>query len=602
MKIQDYLQTHNLLVDGAFGTYYAEKYRTQNIPELENIGHPEQIQAVHADYLAAGATMIRTNTFIANTVALQKDWDTVAAQIQAAIQCAKLAVEPYQNSEPPRFIAGDIGPIPTDSSLNPEEAEAEYLKIAKLFLENGISILNFETFPDMEQLASILPKIKADFDCFLIVSFTVNQFGYSASGLSAKRLLQDAQQNTCIDAVGLNCGVGPRHMYQILERLELPRRLHFMALPNAGYPTVARNRLQFNHTASYFAEHTKKILSLGVDMIGGCCGTNPTCIQRVAETGMLSHKKPLPSSEQTAEQAPKRVPCGFLYDENGMRKKKKIIAVELVPPFNADDEKLLESAHYLKLQNVDVLTFPDSPSGRTRVDSVLMAEKVRRATGLEVMPHICCRDKNALAMRSILMGAQINDIQNMLIITGDPIPSMARQTIKAVFHFDSVGLMNIIKEMNEETFAQHPLLYGGAINQSRKNLDSILHRVKKKQEAGASFFLSQPVFTKEDADRLRFIQSETGATILCGIMPLVSRKNALFMKNEIAGINVSDTIIERYPEQATREEGEAVGIALAKEIIAMVDDFADGYYFSFPFNRVYLLPKILSKDPQTGTE
>ena len=212
MKIQDYLQTHNLLVDGAFGTYYAEKYRTQNIPELENIGHPEQIQAVHADYLAAGATMIRTNTFIANTVALQKDWDSVAAEIHAAIQCAKLAVESYQNSESPRFIAGDIGPIPTASSLNPEEAEAEYLKIAKLFLENGISILNFETFPDMEQLASILPKIKADFDCFLIVSFTVNQFGYSASGLSAKRLLQDAQQNTCIDAVGLNCGVGPRHM------------------------------------------------------------------------------------------------------------------------------------------------------------------------------------------------------------------------------------------------------------------------------------------------------------------------------------------------------------------------------------------------------
>ena len=107
MKIQDYLQTHNLLVDGAFGTYYAEKYRTQNIPELENIEHPEQIQAVHADYLAAGATMIRTNTFIANTVALQKDWDTVAAQIQAAIQCAKLAVEPYQNSD--RFLPESRG-------------------------------------------------------------------------------------------------------------------------------------------------------------------------------------------------------------------------------------------------------------------------------------------------------------------------------------------------------------------------------------------------------------------------------------------------------------------------------------------------------------
>lgn len=593
MKIQDYLQTHNLLVDGAFGTYYAEKYRTQNIPELENIGHPEQIQAVHADYLAAGATMIRTNTFIANTVALQKDWDTVAAQIQAAIQCAKLAVESYQNSESPRFIAGDIGPIPTASSLNPEEAEAEYLKIAKLFLENGISILNFETFPDMEQLASILPKIKADFDCFLIVSFTVNQFGYSASGLSAKRLLQDAQQNTCIDAVGLNCGVGPRHMYQILERLELPRHLHFMALPNAGYPTVARNRLQFNHTASYFAEHTKKILSLGVDMIGGCCGTNPTCIQRVAETGMLSHKKPLPSSEQTAEQAPKRVPCGFLYDENGMRKKKKIIAVELVPPFNADDEKLLESAHYLKLQNVDVLTFPDSPSGRTRVDSVLMAEKVRRATGLEVMPHICCRDKNAIAIRSTILGASLNHITNFLLLTGDPVPILFRQTTKSVFNFDSVGMMKIVQEMNSDTFTDHPVTYGGAINHNRMNTKAETERIRRKMAAGATFFMTQPIFSAEQADVIRKMKKETGATILVGLMPLVSRKNAVFMKNEMTGIEIPDTVIERYREDMSREEGEACGAQIAREFMAMTDDFADGYYFSFPFNRVHMLKKIL---------
>lgn len=80
------------------------------------------------------------------------------------------------------------------------------------------------------------------------------------------------------------------------------------------------------------------------------------------------------------------VNCGFLYDETGRKKDKKFIAVELIPPFNTDDEKLLESAHYLKNAGVDVLTFPDSPSGRTRVDSVLMAAKVYRETGIEVMP------------------------------------------------------------------------------------------------------------------------------------------------------------------------------------------------------------------------
>ena len=152
--------------------------------------------------------------------------------------------------------------------------------------------------------------------------------------------------------------------------------------------------------------------------------------------------------------------------------------------------------------------------------------------------------------------------------------------------------MKITKEMNEDVFAKNPLCYGGAINQGRKNLDVEIGRVKKKMEEGAEFFLTQPVFTEEDAARLRRIKDETGARILCGIMPLISRKNAMFMKNEIAGVNVTDEIVARYPEKASRKEGEAVGIQLAKEVMKLVEDFADGYYFSFPFNRVYMLKDI----------
>ena len=287
------------------------------------------------------------------------------------------------------------------------------------------------------------------------------------------------------------------------------------------------------------------------------------------------------------------VNCGFLYDETGRKKDKKFIAVELIPPFNTDDEKLLESAHYLKNAGVDVLTFPDSPSGRTRVDSVLMAAKVYRETGIEVMPHVCCRDKNAFAMRAMFMGAKINDIKNFLIITGDPVPASARNLVKSVFNFSSVGLMKIAQEMNKEVFNENPLNYGGAINQNLINLDSVINTTKRKMEAGANFFLTQPVFSKEEAKRLRKIKEETGACIFAGIMPLISRRNALFMKNELAGINVTDEIVERYPENGSKEEGEKVAVELAKEIISYIDDFADGYYFSFPFNRVYLLNRIL---------
>ena len=182
----------------------------------------------------------------------------------------------------------------------------------------------------------------------------------------------------------------------------------------------------------------------------------------------------------------------------------------------------------------------------------------------------------------------------MLIITGDPLPSMVRETVKSVFNFDSVGLMKIAKEMNEEVFCDSPLCYGGAINQGRKNIEVELGRVKKKLAAGADFFLTQPVFCEEDVNRLRYIKEETGARILCGIMPLISRKNALFMKNEIAGVNVPDELVERYPEKGSKKEGEAVGIELAKQMIALTEDFVDGYYFSFPFNRTYLLKEILN--------
>ena len=196
-------------------------------------------------------------------------------------------------------------------------------------------------------------------------------------------------------------------------------------------------------------------------------------------------------------------------------------------------------------------------------------------------------------MRSLLLGAHINDIHNFLMITGDPVPTLVRQTTKAVFNFDSVGLMNIARDMNEESFPTAPIIYGGAINQGRRNFDVELSRVRKKMEAGASFFLTQPVFTDEAIARVRDIKNRTGACILCGIMPFVNRKNALFMKNEIAGLEVPDEIINRYPEHATREEGEAVGIAIAAQLIAKTKDFADGYYFSFPFIRVHMLKQIL---------
>ena len=592
MNIREYLKKSKLIADGSFGTYYSQKYKTVDIPEYANITASQRISEIHTEYINSGAKLIRTNTFASNTYSLDCSIEQVKENIKAAYKIAKEAVE---QSGKEIFIAGNIGPVPAVFQPDFEAVEEEYYQIAKTFIDEGADILCFETFTQSEHIMPAIKRIKEECNPFIIVQFCVNQYGYSEAGESAERLVSETAFSKCVDAVGLNCGVGPAHMQQILSRINLNNNCFVTAMPNAGYPLLVRNRVKYADNPIYFASKVNDMALLGADIIGGCCGTTPDYIREVAKTVDLT---PTVKSDETSANNENEKPVikkSFFRNADGTIKDKKLIAVELAPPFGADDKKLLEAAHMLKGLGVDVLTFPDSPSGRTRIDSVLMAQKVKNVTGFEVMPHICCRDKNAIAMRSTFLGASINDINNFLIITGDPIPVMARQVVKSVFNFDSVGLMRIADEMNSEALKDSPLTYGGAINQSRRRIESEIKRVQKKMEAGAEFFLTQPVFTAEDAERLRRVKEETGARILCGIMPLVSRKNALFMKNEISGVNVTDEVIERYPETADREDGENVGVELAKEMIAITKDFADGYYFSFPFNRTYLLKRIIQE-------
>lgn len=591
--IREVLQQTKLICDGAFGTYYALKYDTKELPELANASCPERVRKIHEEYIRAGAEIIRTNTYACNTATMRLNLDEVKEYIRRGYEIAGKAAGQAA------FVAADIGPIPVESLSDKEMVQQEYIEISKTFLEAGAKLFLFETFADLED---ILPAIKfIGSKAFVIVQFAVNQFGYSNAGLSTRKLLQEAWACESIDATGFNCGVGPGHMQKIIESLDLSGDKFLTALPNAGYPQAVSNRMIFSKdNIDYFADKVSDIAEAGADIVGGCCGTTPEYIAAISARIERSRKQRIEKDAIVKVETVERKNHAFYAEENTGKPGKKLIAVELAPPVGSDDRKLMDAAHFLKQSGVDVLTFPDSPSGRTRADSILMAEKVSRETGICVMPHLCCRDKNAIAMRSQLLGAHINHIYNFLVVTGDPIPTMARETVKSVFNFNSLGLMQIINDMNESQFGENPVAFGGAINQGRRNLEVEIERVKKKMEAGAGFFLTQPVSTKASAARVRRVKEETGARILCGIMPFVSLKNALFMKHEMTGIDVTDEVLSRYREDMTREEGERAGIILAKEIIAETYDFADGYYFSFPFNRVHMLKEIIGQGEKSA--
>lgn len=588
VSFTQYIKTKKVLCDGAFGTYYSAVTGSDVPCEKANTEQPGLVKRIHKEYIRAGAEFIRTNTFAANKESLSMKEEQVKELIRQGFRLAKEAVEEENKTV---YIGGAIGPIPSEKIEKEEEREKEYLEICRTFLEEGAEILVFETRSDLGEIVPVIRTVKREKpETFLIVQFCVNQFGYSSVGLSAKRLLEEAGNIPEIDAVGLNCGVGPGHLLQILEKQNLSIGKYITALPNAGYPQMIQSRMVFLDNEEYFVEKGGEIAKLGVDMLGGCCGTTPSYIEKLKKEVLWEREKAYVPQKRTVRKEKREcLDCSFFKE-----KKKKLIAVELAPPLDANDEKIMDAANRLKNCQADVVTFPDSPSGRTRVDPVLMAAKVMKETGMCVMPHICCRDRNAIAMRSQLLGAQVNGIHNFLVITGDPVPSQIRQSVKSVFNFDSVGLMKIIKDMNEEQFAEEPLFYGGAINYNRRNLEVELGRMKKKIAAGATFFFTQPLFCKEDAKKVKYLKEQAPeAKILCGIMPLISRRNALFMKNEMVGIHIPEEIINRYEETMTREQGEETGIAIAKEIMALVSGFADGFYFSLPFNRVNVLEAIL---------
>jgi len=605
MNLHEYLKQHLLIADGSMGTYYSSIIKKDGeLSELGNLSAPELIEGIHKEYIAAGARLLRTNTFAASARVLQFDKNLQETLIRTACAIAKKAARESAHllAEGEKiWILGDIGPINEDASSSEADVLKEYEFICDIFIDEGLDGVHFETMSNTSYIEKLVPYIRQKKpDAFILSSFSVNKNGYSVDGISASRLLERAAQIDGVDACGLNCGIGSGHMYQLLKNIQLPAGKFIYASPNAGYPEQMQNRMVFIDNALYFADNMKKIAALGINIIGGCCGTTPEYIKNLAAyvageegsiAGAVLSKVRRKALVRVQERPAKRENDFYQLFATG----KKVIAVELDPPYNAETDKIMECAHRIKAQGADIITIADSPMGRSRVDSILMSIKIAEDTGLRVMPHICCRDRNMIAIRSALLGAYIHGIRNLLLVTGDPVPMEVRTRATGVFDYNSIQLMNFVREMNEELFASDPYYYGGALNQSRGNIDKIIERMQKKIEAGAKYFLTQPIYSDEDVRRIAYIKERVNIKILCGIMPFVSYKNANFIKNEVSGIFVPDEVIQKYRPDMSKEEAEDTGVRLAMEIMEKLNPVADGYYFMLPFNRVSLLEKILSR-------
>ena len=595
MDIREYLANNRLITDGAMGTWYDRLTGYKgNLAERANLENPQQIRDIHRAYIEAGAQLIRTNTFAVNSMFFSAD--EIEEVLKAAWENASQAVS---DSGKDVWIAADMGPIDADETKSDGDVEQEYIQLSDYFLRLGAKVFVFETLSDFRYVKRAGSYIKAKCpDAFVVMQFSFNRNSYTRSGMSVRAILSEAASMADMDAVGFNCGVGPLHLYELLKNQSFPKGKYMTVLPNAGYPTELRGRTLYSENVPYYVEMMGRIANLGFDIIGGCCGTTPEHIRglhHLLVNNVKPPKKLMPAVYSTDRQSG----CGQEAAEEKteliqkLERGEKIFVVELDPPFDANDTKLMDGASLLRDIGVDMITLADSPLARPRADSIASAIKMRYTRQMEAMPHISCRDKNVIAHRAQLLGMHMNGLRHALIVTGDPIARGDRESIKSVFNFNSIKLMKYVQTMNQEVFGNRPIYYGGALNHNNGSADNIAARMRLKMEAGAQWFLTQPIYGQDDIDRLRELKEKSGGRIIAGIMPLVSRKNALFIKNEMPGIHVPEHVLEQYEEGMSREAYEDVAAAISVDLMKRLEDVCDGYYMMTPFNRAALIKRII---------
>jgi homocysteine S-methyltransferase len=273
----------------------------------------------------------------------------------------------------------------------------------------------------------------------------------------------------------------------------------------------------------------------------------------------------------------------------------KVVTMEITPPRSVVLEQVLNKVRECKDAGVDAINIPDGPRASSRISSLVTAIMIEREVGIETILHYCCRDRNLIGMQSDLLGGYAAGLKNYLIVTGDPPKLGDYPEATAVFDIDAVGLTKVVHNLNRGfdvagNVINPPtsILIGVGANPCAVDIEKEINHLKNKFNAGAEYVITQPVF---DPDALiSFIEKMENADIhlplVAGIWPLVSLKNALFLKNEVPGVVVPDSVIEKMEKAKTKEDGVKYGVEIAHEIKEIISSYVNGYQISAPFGRV----------------
>lgn len=592
----DLIQERVVVFDGAMGTELYQRHQFVNVCyDQLSLTQPQVVREIHQANREAGADVLTTNSFGANRhkLAAHLLGDKVREINRAAAAIAR------EVAGDDLLVAGSVGPlgVAVGAGGMPEgEAIDMFAEAITGLKDGGVDFLILETFSRRESLLAAV-RAAARLQMPYIPSIAIGEQGISRDGETIDTLYAPFPDDLPAPLMlGFNCGVGPAEWLELLEGYTRTAPYPVLVQPNAGFPKFVEDRMIYMTSPEYLMSYALHFAQIGVRAIGGCCGTSPGHIRHLAAGVKGLHRKHIeiierPRAEvEFAEPCPSEEKSRFAWK---LASKKWVTTVEIVPPLGWDMSATLERAKKCQVQNVDAINVPDGPRASSRVSPLIAAMTIQQRTGIEVILHLTCRDRNIIGMQSDLLGCAAAGINNILIITGDPPKLGDYPFATAVFDLDAIGFTRIANRLNRGVdiggHAVRPptrFMIGVGADPSHLDQEREIDRFHQKVAAGAEYGITQPVF---DADvLLRFIErvKHLNVPILAGIWPLASLRNAEFLHNEVPGVRVPEGIMRRMAAQPTKEHARAEGIAIARELRDAVRPYVGGIQISAPFGNV----------------
>jgi methionine synthase / methylenetetrahydrofolate reductase(NADPH) len=605
-NLRELLGTRILIGDGAVGTLLGERGVGFGHPYARaNLSHPEMVMDIHTEYLRAGADVIETNTFAANRFKLEThDLEERVREVNAeGARLARKAARAVAGTGDRALVLGAIGPL--GRSLVPvgpvgrEEAKAVFVEQAEALLEGGADAILLETFTDLAELRLAYEAVETLGAPVLAYKTFVEDGETLAEGLPERAAREISSWGA--DLTGANCTVGPQRMVEIIEQMA-DGAGPVAAFPNPGLPQLVGGHIRFQRDVDHFAGYGVKLAEAGARLVGGCCGTTPAHVRalcralrdfRIEGNGarrpvaVVEQAKEKEISSEPVSEFAERLRTGFA------------VTVEVDLPRGNDIERVVEAARRLKERGVHAIDISDGARARLRMHPVAAARIVQEEAGIEVVSHISCRDRNIIGLQADLLGAAALGVKNILAVTGDPAQIGDYPEATSVFDTDSVGLVHVLSKMNRgEDLAGNPIgeppgfLVGASFNPTADDLDQEVEKLRRKVEAGAHAFWTQPVFEIVALENALERIGDDGVCILLGLMPLRSARQAEFLHHEVPGIYIPSHVRQNLAA-LTPEDAPKYGVEVAQKLLAEAQPLVGGAYIMPPASAPDLAGDVL---------